>query len=64
MISVKNIKMTHVELNRLRLASDLPTDVIQELCLYLNPPLLGKDYKSLAGKMEVSYLVVKKSGNR
>jgi len=51
--------MTHVELNRLRLASDLPTDVIQELCLYLNPPLLGKDYKSLAGKMEVSYLVVK-----
>ena len=30
--------------------------VIHEMCLYLNPPLLGKDYKSLAGKMGVKFL--------
>lgn len=41
------------------LSTNLPHDVIEELCLILNPSLPLKDYRSLAGKMGLRYIYVK-----
>ena len=41
------------------MSRDLRHDVIEELCLILNPSLPLKDYRSLAGKMGLKYIYVK-----
>ena len=46
------------DMQKKRLASELPPDVLEKICLYLNPCLLSKDYKSLAAKMGMSLLFV------
>ena len=38
---------------------DLPADILSELSMILNPPLIGKDYKYLAGKMGKSFQIVR-----
>ena len=39
--------------------SELPHYVVEELCMCLNPPLMRKDYRSLAGKMGFTHKQVK-----
>ncbi|XP_047133654.1 uncharacterized protein LOC101236630 isoform X1 [Hydra vulgaris] len=40
-------------------AKDLPADILAELSFILNPPLIGKDFRNLAGKMKKSFQVVR-----
>lgn len=59
------MKMAYVELDEDKKhrfptqVSDLPHDVVEDICLSLNPRLLGKDYRSLAGKMGFTHKQVK-----
>ena len=46
------------DMQKKRLACELPPHVLEKMCLYLNPCLLSKDYKSLAAKMGMSLLFV------
>ena len=39
--------------------SNLPHDVVEKLCELLNPPMMRKDYRSLAGKMKFSHREVR-----
>lgn len=49
----------YVENSYYSYSSDLGHELIEQLSLYFNPRLLGKDYRSLAGKMGLSHLEVK-----
>ncbi|XP_047139962.1 uncharacterized protein LOC100202539 isoform X2 [Hydra vulgaris] len=43
---------------RSREAKDLPADILAELSYILNPPLIGKDFRSLAEQMNQSFQVI------